>query len=294
MTIVFNDSAFPGTRIIPRSFTGTDASEIPPSASRCFGVVHQGGVNDRRVWVQITFFEAIQDNARGRRDDVQIWIDDVGAWVIGYVDLSGLGLWLALCMYLDLAQEGAARAGYAQKEEDKGSDDDGVYTDLDGGENDDEDTGPPDDAFQRGDSPEGINLGWGSYEISDGVDDDCRKGWSGDPEESVCQAIESDNDTDGGEDTSERGPDTRLGFECRAGEGTGSGVGTEARPDGVGDTDSNQLLVGVDLVSVDTSKRWWESKQRTSAEGRTKGEGKRTFGDGDVLEKQDDGGDGKL
>ena len=118
-------------------------------------------------------------------------------------------------MYPDLAQECAARAGDTQKEENEGSDDDGVYTDFNGGEDDYEDTGPPDYEFQRGNSPICVNLGWGSHEISDGVNDDCGKGGGGDPEESVCQAVESDNDTDASEDTGEWGSDTRLGFECR-------------------------------------------------------------------------------
>ena len=47
------------------------------------------------------------------------------------------------------------------------------------------------------------------------MDDYCRNGGGGDPIESRGQAIESDDDTDGGEDTSDRGPDARLGFECR-------------------------------------------------------------------------------
>lgn len=142
-------------------------------------------------------------------------------------------------MYLDLAQERAARAGDAQKEEDKGSNNDGVYTDFDGGEDDDEDTGQPDREFQRRDSPVGVYLRRGSHEISDGVDDDCGKAGSGDPVKSVRQTVESDNDTDGGEYTSDRGPDTRLGFERRTGEGTGSGVCTEARSDGICDTDGD-------------------------------------------------------
>ena len=163
-------------------------------------------------------------------------------------------------MYLDLTQERAARAGDAQKEEDEGSDDDGVYADFDGGEDDDEHTGQPDDEFQRSGPPVGVNLGRGSYEISDGVNDDCGKGGGGDPEESVGQAIESDNDADGGEDTSERGPDTRLGFECRPRKGAGGRIGTEAGSDSVGDTNSDQLLVGIDLITVDTPKRWWIRK----------------------------------
>lgn len=118
-------------------------------------------------------------------------------------------------MYLDLAQEGSARAGDAQKEEDEGSDDDSVYTDLDSGEDDYKDAGPPDDEFQRSDSPICINLRRRSDKIGDGVDDDCGKASGGDPEESIRQAVESNDDANGGEDTGERGPDTRLGFECR-------------------------------------------------------------------------------
>ena len=71
------------------------------------------------------------------------------------------------------------------------------------------------------------------------MDDDCGKAGGRDPVESVRQAIESDNDTNGGEDTSDWGPDTRLGFERRTREGTGSGIGTEARSDSVGDTDGD-------------------------------------------------------
>ena len=89
------------------------------------------------------------------------------------------------------------------------------------------------------------------------MNDDCGKASVGDPEESVRQAVESDNNTDGGEDASDRGPDTRLGFECRTREGTGCRVGTEARSNGVGDTDGDKLLVGVNLIIVDAPERWW-------------------------------------
>lgn len=59
MAIVFNNSTFPGARVVPRSLTGTDTSEISPSASGCLGVVHQGGVDDRGVGVQVAFLEAV-------------------------------------------------------------------------------------------------------------------------------------------------------------------------------------------------------------------------------------------
>lgn len=71
------------------------------------------------------------------------------------------------------------------------------------------------------------------------MDDDRRKGCGGDPVESVGQAIESDDDADGSEYTSERSPDARLGFKCRTREGTGSGVGTEAGSDSICDAYGN-------------------------------------------------------
>jgi len=92
VAIILNNSTLPGARIVPWSLTGTDPSEIPPSASRFLGVVHQGGVDDRRVGIQVTFLEAVQDNARCRRDDLQMGVHRVGTWVQGYVDLPGLGL----------------------------------------------------------------------------------------------------------------------------------------------------------------------------------------------------------
>lgn len=60
----------------------------------------------------------------------------------------------------DFAQEGATGAGDAEKEVDERGNDNGVYADFYGGEDDDEDTGPPYDEFQRRDSPISVNLGW--------------------------------------------------------------------------------------------------------------------------------------
>lgn len=48
------------------------------------------------------------------------------------------------------------------------------------------------------------------------MDDDRGNAGGGNPVESGCQAIESNNNADGGEDTRDWRPDTRLGFECRA------------------------------------------------------------------------------
>lgn len=59
MAVVLNNGTLPGARVVPRSLAGADAGEIPPSASLFLGIVNQGGVDDRRVGVQVTFFEAV-------------------------------------------------------------------------------------------------------------------------------------------------------------------------------------------------------------------------------------------
>ena len=59
MAVVLNNCAFPGTRVVPRSLTGTDASKVLSPAGCFLGVVDQGGIDDGGVWVQITFLEAV-------------------------------------------------------------------------------------------------------------------------------------------------------------------------------------------------------------------------------------------
>jgi len=59
VAVVLNNGTLPGARVVPRSLAGTDAGEIPSSASISLGIVNQGGVDDRRVGVQVTFLEAV-------------------------------------------------------------------------------------------------------------------------------------------------------------------------------------------------------------------------------------------
>lgn len=70
------------------------------------------------------------------------------------------------------------------------------------------------------------------------------------------QTVECDDDDDGGQDAGSGGTDARLGLECRARERARGGVCAEYGTDGVGHTDGDQLLVGVDLVPVDPSERY--------------------------------------
>lgn len=46
VAIIFNNSAFPGAGVVPGPVAGTDTSEVAPSASCCFGIVHQDRVKD--------------------------------------------------------------------------------------------------------------------------------------------------------------------------------------------------------------------------------------------------------
>lgn len=70
VTIILNNSTFPGTWVVPRSFTGAQATEVAPSTSRCLGVINKNRVEDRGVGVQIAFLKAVQDHARRRRDNL--------------------------------------------------------------------------------------------------------------------------------------------------------------------------------------------------------------------------------
>lgn len=81
------------------------------------------------------------------------------------------------------------------------------------------------------------------------------------------------DDTDSGPPTGGRRSDSRLGLEGRTREGSSGRVGREERTDRVGDSDGDELLVGVDLVPVEPTER---------------------LGDGNVFEQEDDSRDGNL
>ena len=86
------------------------------------------------------------------------------------------------------------------------------------------------------------------------MDDDSRKTSSGDPIESRSQTVESNNDNDSSDDPSRWSAYTGSGFQSRSREGACGRIRAEARTDRVGDPDCNQLLVGVDFVSIDTAE----------------------------------------
>lgn len=191
-------------------------------------------------------------------------------------------------MHLNSSKERSSGLGDADEKQDDGSQDRSVNAELDRVEDRNEDACKPDEEFQRRDEPEGVHLGWRRDEIGDGVNDDGGKTGEGDIEESVGETVQGDDDDDSGDPTSCRGSHTALGLEGRAREGTGSGQCGEEGSDRVRHSDgceelsvlmlkkkrtsrrTNQFLVGVDLVTVDAT------------EG---------LGDGNMLQKQNDGGD---
>lgn len=91
--------------------------------------------------------------------------------------------------------------------------------------------------------------------------------------ESTGQRVQSDDDDDTRWDTRRRGPHSSLGLECRSTERTRRRVSVEQCTQRVVNTNSDELLVGVDLVPVQSAER---------------------FGDGDMFKKEDDDRDRQL
>lgn len=93
-------------------------------------------------------------------------------------------------------------------------------------------------------------------------------------EERIGKCIQGDDDGRSGEETSKRGSDTGLGLDCRPREGSGSRISVEQRPDRVCwenhvrfcpiytnandertcNTNSNEFLIRIDFVSVNTAE----------------------------------------
>lgn len=72
--------------------------------------------------------------------------------------------------------------------------------------------------------------------------------------ECTGQRVQSDDDDDTRWDTRRRGPHSSLGLECRSTERTRRRVSIEQCTQGVVDTDSDEFLVRVDLVPVESTE----------------------------------------
>lgn len=108
-----------------------------------------------------------------------------------------------------------------------------------------------------------------SDKVGDGVNNQGRKSRVGNPVKGRCDCVQGNDDDNTGGETRSRGAHTSLRLEGRSRERTGGGVRREKSTDGVVNTDSNKLLVRVNLITVQPTER---------------------FGNGDVLEKKDDSG----
>ena len=258
------------SRVIPRSVSLGNERLVLPTTSVSLDVFDNLVVDVRGVGVKERLLESVDDDTgRGFLDrDVSVHHSTSSAERdVDISDLSGLGV---LWPDSDSTKEVSFRSSDSEEEEGDRSSKRPVDTSLDRVEERPEHGTHKDEVLERGHSPEAKGLLGRSDEISDGVNDQSRQSRVRDPVESRSDGVKSDQDDDTGGDTSGRGSDSRLGLESGSREGTGRGVGREKRAEGVVDSNSDQLLVGVDLVSVQSTER---------------------FGDRDVLEKENNRGD---
>lgn len=141
-------------------------------------------------------------------------------------------------------------SGNTKKQEDDRRGKRPVNTRLDGVENGPNNGTDEDHVFNRGNPPEAIRVLGRSDEVGDGVNNQGRKSRVGDPVESRGDSVQGNNNDDTSGETRSRGSHTSLRLEGRSRERTGRRVGREKSTNGVVDTDGDQLLVGVDLVTV--------------------------------------------
>ena len=121
-------------------------------------------------------------------------------------------------MDLHFAEEAAIGFDDAEEQNSSGERNCGVDTVLDGGKDGHEDTGKEDDDFQWRDTPELVKSVWGRDQVSNGVDDDSRQTRVGDVEEDGVQAVDGDEDYNGGKYTGKRSSYTSFRLDGGPGE----------------------------------------------------------------------------
>lgn len=77
-------------------------------------------------------------------------------------------------------------------------------------------------------------------------------GWN--PEEGGGETVQGDDDNNCGQDTSSGGAHTGFGLQSGTRERTSGGISRKAGTDEIGDTDGDELLVGVDFVAIKAAK----------------------------------------
>ena len=92
------------------------------------------------------------------------------------------------------------------------------------------------------------------------MDDDRRKACSWNPKECGSKTVKSNDHDYSRQNSSRRCPYSRFRFEGSAGERSSSRIGSEARSNGVCNTDSHEFLVGIDLVAIQASEGWGQNQ----------------------------------
>jgi len=130
----------------------------------------------------------------------------------------------------------------------------GVDTIFDAGEYGDNDASEEDDDFEWRNAPELVNGIGGRDKVTNGVDDDCRKGRIGYVEEDRRQRVYRQEDYNSGDDTSERSTNACFGFDGSPREGSSGRICSKEWSKQVCNSNSHHFLRRVDGVIVDPAK----------------------------------------
>lgn len=155
---------------------------------------------------------------------------------------------------LNLAHEVSGREGDLEKQPDERCSDSKIDTSLDGDKDCEDNCNEEDDCIDGGNFPEVEELSRMCHQVKHSVNDDGRKNGIGDPVEDSVEGVQSNEHNNTSVNTGKRCSHTTLCLKGRSREGTGGGVGVEEGSNQVGNTNSNELLVGRNLVVVDTAK----------------------------------------
>jgi len=213
-------------------------------------MIHNLVVEQAAVWIQECLLKTVDENAWCGGLYPDLGVDDA-VMREGHEHLAHVR-WVTSRMYPNSSEEVTSRVCKPENEKDsrccQGNIDAVFYTRENGYDN----CGDEDDVLERGNAPEPVTLCGRGDEIGDGVDNDSGERGRGNPEECGSETIQGDEDDDATEDTSRWGAHARLGLESRTRERTSSRISREDRPNGIGDTNRNKLLVRVDFVIIDT------------------------------------------
>lgn len=145
--------------IVPWSISKTDVGHITSTSIDSLHMGHQSIVDHGAIGVQDTLFHSVDDDTSGRRGDLDVGVGDTVLGE-GQIDVSSLGV-VRVGIILrngDLSEEAVSGVRKPDEQQSQGCCDRCVDAIFDGREDGDQDCSSPDDEFEGGDSPEGIDL----------------------------------------------------------------------------------------------------------------------------------------